>query len=159
MPTYVLEANQKKNNCLVINFYNKLKFPALFSVRNRWEKSAGDFNLWQNLLTRQSCLDFPLFVDFHLLVNEMNGMQRKNSVVVTDDWYNVKGRHKDRDEFQDANWVPMTRNQLSRRPITTSKSFILFLTYLYFLSSSPPPAYLQYFSKLLPSIPSSYDSK
>ena len=41
----ILEANQNQNNCLVSNFYNKLKFPALFSVRNRWKKSAGDFNL------------------------------------------------------------------------------------------------------------------
>ena len=40
-----LEANQNKNNCLVSNFYNKLKFPALFSVRNRWKKSAGDYSL------------------------------------------------------------------------------------------------------------------
>ena len=38
-----LEANQNKNNCLVSNFYNKLKFPALFSVRNSWEKRTGDF--------------------------------------------------------------------------------------------------------------------
>ena len=37
---FLLEANQTKNNCLMSNFYNKLKFPALFSVRNRWEKSA-----------------------------------------------------------------------------------------------------------------------
>ena len=38
------------------NFYDKFKFPALFSVRNRWEKSAGDFNLSQKLLTRQLSL-------------------------------------------------------------------------------------------------------
>ena len=42
---FFLEANQNKNNGLVSTFYNKLKFPALFSVRNRWEKNAGDFNL------------------------------------------------------------------------------------------------------------------
>ena len=40
-----LEGNQNKNNCLVSNFYNKLEFPALFSVRNRLEKSAGKFDL------------------------------------------------------------------------------------------------------------------
>ena len=39
MDTYV-EGNQIKNNCLVRNFYNKLKFPALFSGRNRREKSS-----------------------------------------------------------------------------------------------------------------------
>ena len=48
-----LQANQNKNNCLVSNFFDKLKFPALFSVRNRWEKRAGDFNLSKKLLTRQ----------------------------------------------------------------------------------------------------------
>ena len=36
---YLLEANQNKNNCLGSNFYNKFKFFAIFSVRNRWEKS------------------------------------------------------------------------------------------------------------------------
>ena len=36
--THLLEANQNKNNC-------KFKFPTLFSVLNRWEKSTGDFNL------------------------------------------------------------------------------------------------------------------
>ena len=41
----VLEANQNKNSCLVSNLYNKLNFPALFFVLNRWEKSARDFNL------------------------------------------------------------------------------------------------------------------
>ena len=51
----LLEANQNKNNnnWLVSNFYNKLKFPALFSVQNRREKSAADFNLLEKLLTRQ----------------------------------------------------------------------------------------------------------
>ena len=34
-----LEANQNKKNCLVSNFYNNLKFPALFAVQNRWEKT------------------------------------------------------------------------------------------------------------------------
>ena len=48
-----LEANKNKNNCLVSNFYNKLNFPALFSVRNRWEKSdKKDKNSWlQSVLT------------------------------------------------------------------------------------------------------------
>ena len=41
IPNY-LEGNQNKNNYLVSN---KLKFPTLFSVRNRWEKIAGNFNL------------------------------------------------------------------------------------------------------------------
>ena len=40
-----LDGNQNKNNCLVRNFYNKLKFPALFSVQNGWQKSARNFNL------------------------------------------------------------------------------------------------------------------
>ena len=48
-----LEANQNKNNCLVRNILDRLKFPAFFSVRNRWEKRAGDFNLSKKLLTRQ----------------------------------------------------------------------------------------------------------
>ena len=48
-----LEANQNKNNCLVSNFLDKLKFPALFSVQNRWEKRAGYFNLSKKLLSRQ----------------------------------------------------------------------------------------------------------
>ena len=52
----ILEANQNKNNYPVSNFYNKLKFPAFFSVRNRWEKSAQDFNVLCQLLTRQSFL-------------------------------------------------------------------------------------------------------
>ena len=43
----LLEANQNKNSCLLSNFCNKLKFPVLFSVRNGWEKCAGDFNLSQ----------------------------------------------------------------------------------------------------------------
>ena len=34
---HTLEGNQNKNNCLVSNFYNKLKSCA--------EKSAGNFNL------------------------------------------------------------------------------------------------------------------
>ena len=42
---YELEANQNKNHRLVSIFYNKLKFTALFSVLNRWENSARDFNL------------------------------------------------------------------------------------------------------------------
>ena len=41
----ILETNQYKNNCLLSNFYDKLKFSALFSARNRWEKSERDFNL------------------------------------------------------------------------------------------------------------------
>ena len=45
-PMDLLEANQNKNNCLMSNFLNKFKFPALFSVRNRWDKRAGDFNLF-----------------------------------------------------------------------------------------------------------------
>ena len=52
-PGKKLEANKNKNNCLVSHFYNKLKFPSLFSRRNRWEKSAGDINFSQKLLTRQ----------------------------------------------------------------------------------------------------------
>ena len=48
----VLEANQNKNSCLVSNFLNKLKFPALFSLRNWWEKRAGDFNLSKKLLNK-----------------------------------------------------------------------------------------------------------
>ena len=40
-----LEANKNRNNSLVSNYYNKLKFPALFSTRNRWKKSERDFNL------------------------------------------------------------------------------------------------------------------
>ena len=52
-PSASLDANQNKNNCLVCNFSDKLKFPALFSVRNRWEKRAGNFNLSKKLLTRQ----------------------------------------------------------------------------------------------------------
>ena len=39
-----LEGNQNKNNYLVSNFYNKLKFPALLSVQSRWEKNVGKFN-------------------------------------------------------------------------------------------------------------------
>ena len=35
-----LEENQNKNNSLVSNFLDKLKISALFSVRNRWKKSA-----------------------------------------------------------------------------------------------------------------------
>ena len=34
----LVEANQNKNNWLLSNFLDKLKFPALFSVRNRWEE-------------------------------------------------------------------------------------------------------------------------
>ena len=41
-----LEGNQNKNNCLVSNFYNKLKSPALFSHLFRMEKSAENFNLF-----------------------------------------------------------------------------------------------------------------
>ena len=39
----VLEANQNKNYCPVSNFYIKLKFPALFSVLNRWGEKGGKF--------------------------------------------------------------------------------------------------------------------
>ena len=46
------------------NFYNKLKFPALFSVlaQARWEKSAGDFNLLYVEIAHKAffCFDFPL---------------------------------------------------------------------------------------------------
>ena len=49
----ILEANQNKNNCLVSNFLDKLKSPALFSHLFRTEKSAGNFNLSKKLLTRQ----------------------------------------------------------------------------------------------------------
>ena len=48
-----LERNQNKNNCLVSNFYNKLKSPALFSHLFRTEKSAENFNLLYKLLIRQ----------------------------------------------------------------------------------------------------------
>ena len=54
-----LEANQNKNNCLVSNFLDKLKFPALFFLRNRWDKRAGDFNLSKKLLSC-SYFDLPL---------------------------------------------------------------------------------------------------
>ena len=47
-----LEGNQSKNNCLVSNFYDKLKSPALFSHLFRTEKSEGNFNLLLKLLTR-----------------------------------------------------------------------------------------------------------
>ena len=39
-----LNANQNKNNCLVINFLDKLKSPALFSHLFRTGKSAGNFS-------------------------------------------------------------------------------------------------------------------
>ena len=39
---YDLEGNQNKNNCLVSNFYNKLKSRALFFHLFRTEKSAGN---------------------------------------------------------------------------------------------------------------------
>ena len=42
---FPFEANQNKNSCLVCNLFNKFKFRALFSVRNRWKKSSGDSNL------------------------------------------------------------------------------------------------------------------
>ena len=47
----LLEANQNMNKCLVSNFYSKLKFRALFSVR--WQKSEGDFYFSLELLARQ----------------------------------------------------------------------------------------------------------
>ena len=40
-----LEGNQNKYNCLVSNFYNKLKSRALFSHLFRTDKSAGKINL------------------------------------------------------------------------------------------------------------------
>ena len=52
-----LEANQNKNtahvHCLVSNFLDKLKSPALFSNLFRTEKVAGNFNFSKELLTRQ----------------------------------------------------------------------------------------------------------
>ena len=48
-----LEANQNKNNCLLSNFLDKLKSPALFSHLFRSEKSARNFNLSKKLLTKQ----------------------------------------------------------------------------------------------------------
>ena len=52
----ILEPNQNKNNCLVRNFLDKLKSPALFSHLFRTEKSAGNFNLSKKLRTRQLVL-------------------------------------------------------------------------------------------------------
>ena len=40
-----LKGNQNKNNCLVSNFYDKLKSPAIFSHLFRTERSAANFNL------------------------------------------------------------------------------------------------------------------
>ena len=40
-----LEGNQNKNNCLVSNFYDKLKYLALFYNLFRKEKGAGNFTL------------------------------------------------------------------------------------------------------------------
>ena len=40
-----LEGSQNKKNCLVSNFYDKLKSPALFSHLFRTEKRLGNFNL------------------------------------------------------------------------------------------------------------------
>ena len=56
------------------NFLDKFKFPALFSVRNRWEKRAGDFNLSKKLLTNHKavvliliCFYMTVHMDRHLL--------------------------------------------------------------------------------------------
>ena len=40
-----LEGKSNKNNCLVSNIYNTLKISAVFSLRNRLEKSARYFNM------------------------------------------------------------------------------------------------------------------
>ena len=45
--------HQNKNNFLVSNLLDKLRFPVLLSVLNRWEKRAGNFNLSKKLLIRQ----------------------------------------------------------------------------------------------------------
>ena len=62
-----LEGNPNKNNCLVSNFYDKLKSPALFSHLLSTEKSAENFNLMQELLTRRcSYFDLSLvYIIFH----------------------------------------------------------------------------------------------
>ena len=57
----LLEGKLNKENCLVSNFYNVLKFPALFSIRYRWAKSAADFNFLQDLLTRHLYLFYSIF--------------------------------------------------------------------------------------------------
>ena len=49
----LLEGNQNKNNCLVSNFYNKLKIPTLFLHLFRMKKRAENFILLQILLIRQ----------------------------------------------------------------------------------------------------------
>ena len=51
-----LEGNPNKNNCLVSNFYDKLKSPALFSHLFGTEKTAGNFNYLKKLLTGQLLL-------------------------------------------------------------------------------------------------------
>ena len=40
---FILIAEFLFNHCLLSNFYNVLKFPALFSVQKRWEKRLGHF--------------------------------------------------------------------------------------------------------------------
>ena len=102
----ILEANQNKNNCLTSNFYYKLKFPALFSVRNRWEKGARDFNLLQKLLTRQVFLfRFPSRTDQSLFL----GYSRKTLVSMENFWKNCIFRNGLKSEFSskftDNNWL------------------------------------------------------
>ena len=55
MSTELMKNDNNKNNCLVSNFYNKLKFPALFSVRNWW-----DFNCRNCSQGSCSYFDFSL---------------------------------------------------------------------------------------------------
>ena len=74
--SFLLEANQNKNNCLVSNFLGNLKFPALFSARNRWEKRAGDFNLFKKLLTRQ------LFLFWFVSNNNLFWNQLQNNLLM-----------------------------------------------------------------------------
>ena len=48
---------------LVSNFYDALYFPALFSVRNRWEKRAGNVKMFKRQLFL-SCEQFLQQIEF-----------------------------------------------------------------------------------------------
>ena len=54
------------------NFLDKLKFPALFSMRNRWEKRAGDFNLSKKL---------PLIKSDDIIISNMLTKLAKKALV------------------------------------------------------------------------------
>ena len=74
----LLEGNQNKNNCLTY-FYNKVKFPALFSVRNRCKVIHITFrgkrrsektyqSYWNFCLYYLGCLS-RYFINFWYLLN------------------------------------------------------------------------------------------